>query len=110
MLLIKTLFDLHDLRCIFLSYFSGRGTASKGAVPEEYSLLPSTCTAYTLSQLQQATAGWSEANLLGRGGFGEVYRGVDPSNHSVAVAVKRATVQTTKFREEVSKRLLLVML
>ena len=76
-----------------------QGPSSKTAL-----LLNSTCTAYSLSQLQQATDGWSDANLLGRGGFGEVYRGVDPNNPSVAVAVKRATVQTKKFKEEVRSK------
>ena len=79
-------------------------TSSSGALSVEHSLLSSTCTVYSILQLQQATNGWSDANMLGRGGFGEVYRGVDPNNPSVTVAVKRATVQTTKFREEVSKK------
>ena len=102
----KVVCYLEELRHTFLLYSSGRGISSNGAVPEEYSVLPSTCAAYSLSQLQQATDGWSDANLLGRGGFGEVYRGVDPQNPSFVMAVKRATVQTTKFREEVCFELL----
>ena len=57
--------------------------------------------AYSFSQLQQATDDWSDANLLGSGGFGAVYKGWDPNHTNTLVAVKRATVQTTKFKEEV---------
>ena len=105
--------------CFVSFHMIGRGTSfssavfsrlslasSKGPSSKDPSLIPSTCTAYSLSQLQQATDGWSDANLLGRGGFGEVYRGVDPQNPSFVMAVKRATVQTTKFREEVCFELL----
>ena len=102
-------FPSSTLAHIYFFCFSGQSITSQGEIPEEYALLPSTCTAYSLSQLQQATVGWSDTNLLGRGGFGEVYRGVDPKNPSVDVAVKRATVQTTKFREEVSNQFLVCL-
>ena len=102
--------------CFVSFHMIGRGTSfssavfsrlslasSKGPSSKDPSLIPSTCTAYSLSQLQQATDGWSDANLLGRGGFGEVYKGRDPDSPHSLVAVKRATVQTTRFKEEVSR-------
>lgn len=40
---------------------------------------------YDLSTLEEATNKFSEANKLGEGGFGEVYKGVLPSGEQIAV-------------------------
>ena len=61
----------------------------------------STCTRYTLKQLQQATDNWSQASFLGSGTFGTVYRGIDPMDPNTQWAVKRAKLRSGDFRKEV---------
>ena len=43
--------------------------------------------AFTYQELHQACAGFSTANVVGEGGFGNVYRGQLPDD--TAVAIKR---------------------
>ncbi|CAI7789786.1 unnamed protein product [Closterium sp. NIES-53] len=59
------------------------------------------CQEYPLNAVAKATNGWSEANLLGAGAFGDVYRGVSPTDGTTPWAVKRAKIVTTDFDTEV---------
>ncbi|CAI7781362.1 unnamed protein product [Closterium sp. NIES-53] len=63
---------------------------------------PVQCQSYPLSDVLWATNNWAEANNIGSGGYGVVYKGVSPHDPTVLWAVKRATVFTTDdFRREV---------
>lgn len=59
---------------------------------------------FTYKELEVATAGFSEANVIGRGGFGVVYRGVLSDGTEAAIKVlHRAGKQGERaFRVEVS--------
>ncbi|CAI7900949.1 unnamed protein product, partial [Closterium sp. NIES-54] len=59
------------------------------------------CQEYSLQAVAKATNGWSEANLLGAGAYGDVYRGVSPKDGATQWAVKRAKIVTTDFDTEV---------
>ncbi|CAI5461756.1 unnamed protein product [Closterium sp. Yama58-4] len=60
------------------------------------------CKQYSLADIHQATNFFSEVNLIGSGGFSDVYKGVDPSDPEVLWAVKRATVLSNDFMNEVA--------
>jgi serine/threonine protein kinase len=51
-----------------------------------------------LPVLEAATAGFSDRNLLGRGGFGPVYKGVMPSGQEIAV--KRLSLESRQGARE----------
>ena len=59
---------------------------------------------YTYKELEVATAGFCEANVIGRGGFGVVYKGVLTDGTEAAIkALHRAGKQGERaFRVEVS--------
>ncbi|GJP55523.1 hypothetical protein CLOM_g14471 [Closterium sp. NIES-68] len=59
------------------------------------------CQEYPLHLVVKATNGWSEANLLGAGAFGDVYRAVSPADCATLWAVKRAKIITNDFDTEV---------
>ncbi|CAI5487516.1 unnamed protein product [Closterium sp. Naga37s-1] len=64
---------------------------------------PAVCRQYRLDVLAAATGMWAEANKIGSGGFGDVYRAHDPADPSTPWAVKRAKVLTNDFRREVNE-------
>ncbi|CAI5526917.1 unnamed protein product, partial [Closterium sp. Naga37s-1] len=61
------------------------------------------CQRYSFATVAKATDNWAEANHIGSGGYGEVYRGVCPADPSVVWAVKRAKILTNDFRREVEE-------
>ncbi|CAI5502487.1 unnamed protein product [Closterium sp. Naga37s-1] len=62
------------------------------------------CKFYPLTDVLWATNNWAEANRIGSGGYGDVYKGVSPHDTSVLWAVKRATVFTTDdFHREINE-------
>lgn len=54
---------------------------------------------YTYKELRRATGGFSESNLLGRGAFGIVYKGILPSDKS-EVAVKKLLLSSKEHEDE----------
>ncbi|CAI5942888.1 unnamed protein product [Closterium sp. NIES-64] len=58
---------------------------------------PQVCQRYSLADMARATANWSDRNLIGSGGFGDVYRGgVCPTDAGVVSAVKVTFESTQK--------------
>ncbi|CAI5949758.1 unnamed protein product [Closterium sp. NIES-64] len=56
------------------------------------------CEQFTLQQMLSATNNWSEENVLGKGGFGIVYKGRSPQGQ--LWAIKRSTIMTNDFETE----------
>ncbi|KAM4074514.1 hypothetical protein ACJW30_10G099300 [Castanea mollissima] len=73
------------------SYMSSKGRSgllspvSEIPSPRPGAALGFSCVVFTYDQLMVATNGFSEANLLGQGGFGYVHKGVLPGGQEVAV-------------------------
>ncbi|CAI5513430.1 unnamed protein product [Closterium sp. Naga37s-1] len=83
---------------------SGSASGSKGpSGPAQAAAGPAVCRQYRLDVLAAATGMWEEANKIGSGGFGDVYRAEDPADPSTLWAVKRAKVLTNDFRREVGR-------
>ncbi|CAI5957089.1 unnamed protein product [Closterium sp. NIES-65] len=76
---------------------SSRGKPEAPPIPSQILM----CRRYSLDQVKKATGGWAEANHIGTGGYGEVYKGVCPFDDSVVWAVKRAKILTNDFKREV---------
>ncbi|CAI5989060.1 unnamed protein product [Closterium sp. NIES-65] len=57
------------------------------------------CEQFSLQQMLKATNNWSDDNVLGKGGFGIVYKG--RSSHGQLWAIKRSTIMTNDFETEV---------
>ncbi|CAI5936316.1 unnamed protein product [Closterium sp. NIES-64] len=57
------------------------------------------CEQFSLQQMLSATNNWSEGNVLGKGGFGIVYKGRSPQGQ--LWAIKRSTIMTNDFETEV---------
>ncbi|CAI5526921.1 unnamed protein product [Closterium sp. Naga37s-1] len=78
---------------------SSRGKSEAPPIPSQILM----CRRYSLDQVKKATGGWAEANHIGTGGYGEVYKGVCPFDDSVVWAVKRAKILTNDFKREVEE-------
>ncbi|CAI5941346.1 unnamed protein product [Closterium sp. NIES-64] len=79
---------------------------SDGASKEAGASVPTQslmCQRYPLDVVAKATDNWAEANHIGSGAYGEVYRGVCPDDPSVVWAVKRAKILTNDFKREVEE-------
>ncbi|CAI5981228.1 unnamed protein product [Closterium sp. NIES-64] len=57
------------------------------------------CEQFSIHQMAKATNNWSDDNVLGKGGFGIVYKGHSPQGQ--LWAIKRSTVMTNDFETEV---------
>ncbi|CAI5498522.1 unnamed protein product [Closterium sp. Naga37s-1] len=57
------------------------------------------CEQFSLQQLVKATDNWASDNVLGKGGFGIVYKGCSPQG--LLWAVKRSTIMTNDFETKV---------
>ncbi|CAI7914882.1 unnamed protein product [Closterium sp. NIES-54] len=79
---------------------TGSASGSKGPSGPAQAAGPVVCRQYRLDVLAAATGMWAEANKIGSGGFGDVYRAEDPADPSTLWAVKRAKVLTNDFRRE----------
>ncbi|XVF18542.1 hypothetical protein REPUB_Repub11eG0031400 [Reevesia pubescens] len=65
-----------------------RSRKRKASLPTDADILPlGTWRRISYHELQQATEGFCESNLLGVGGFGSVYQGTLPDGMSIAVKV-----------------------
>ncbi|CAI5489760.1 unnamed protein product, partial [Closterium sp. Naga37s-1] len=78
---------------LYYYYFNKSLVSSKAAAQ--------VCQEYSLAAVVKATNGWSEDNILGMGAYGDVYRGVSPTDDATPRAVKRAKVITNDFDTEV---------
>ncbi|GJP48933.1 hypothetical protein CLOM_g8207, partial [Closterium sp. NIES-68] len=73
---------------------------------DEVSSMPShahMCQRFSFDTVSKSTNNWAQANHIGSGGYGEVYRGVSPVDPSVVWAVKRAKILTNDFKREVEE-------
>ncbi|CAI5459808.1 unnamed protein product [Closterium sp. Yama58-4] len=57
------------------------------------------CQEFSISEILQATDNWSSDNVLGKGGFATVYKGV--SRRGELLAVKRVELMSNEFENEV---------
>ncbi|KAL2653616.1 hypothetical protein R1flu_021744 [Riccia fluitans] len=67
---------------------SRRNKYSNSGLLNSLSLAPNTHTHFTFEDLNTATNGFDERNVLGEGGFGKVYKGVLPIIPFTKVAIK----------------------
>ncbi|CAI5487507.1 unnamed protein product [Closterium sp. Naga37s-1] len=87
---------------------SGRGAEGVGATGGYIvgaEARPMVCRQYSLAEVAAATGEWAEANRIGSGSFGDVYKGANPTAPQEIWAVKRAKVLTNDFKREVRSRL-----
>ncbi|XAR49298.1 Non-specific serine/threonine protein kinase [Bertholletia excelsa] len=64
-----------------------RGDSTKvGSIPNlELEFLGTGLVKYTLEEMKEATRNFSRANLIGKGGYGNVYKGILPNGYEVAL-------------------------
>ncbi|EAZ02290.1 hypothetical protein OsI_24390 [Oryza sativa Indica Group] len=77
---------------------------------DELSTRPgNTFTIYTEEQLEQATNGFDDGNILGRGGHATVYMGIVPAGgDGLVVAIKRCKVMDETNKKEFGKEMLIL--
>uniref|UniRef100_A0A0D9WTW6 Protein kinase domain-containing protein n=1 Tax=Leersia perrieri TaxID=77586 RepID=A0A0D9WTW6_9ORYZ len=71
--------------------------------------LGNTFTIYTEEQLEQATDGFNDSNILGHGGHGTVYKGIVPSSSGdLVVAIKRCKLMDERNKKEFGREMLIL--
>ncbi|GJP34353.1 hypothetical protein CLOM_g18806 [Closterium sp. NIES-68] len=80
------------------SFCSSCSSAAAASSAPGMGAAPTACQQFPLDVVTTTTGDWAECNLLGSGGFGEVYKGVSPLDGTSLWAVKRAKSITTDFR------------
>uniref|UniRef100_A0A0E0AE46 Protein kinase domain-containing protein n=1 Tax=Oryza glumipatula TaxID=40148 RepID=A0A0E0AE46_9ORYZ len=65
-------------------------------------------TIYTEEQLEQATNGFDESNVLGRGGHGTVYKGRVAASDDLVVAIKRCKLMDERNKKEFGREMLIL--
>ncbi|CAI7770823.1 unnamed protein product [Closterium sp. NIES-53] len=88
---------------VLIALFRTKKSRGASTMRTPSSAVPQVCLQYSLEEVTRATSDWAAANKIGSGGFGDVYRGVDPYNPAIPWAVKRARVLTNDFRREVNE-------
>ncbi|CAI7920941.1 unnamed protein product, partial [Closterium sp. NIES-54] len=73
------------------------------ATPGGVGTTTAACQQLPLDVVMRATSDWATANLLGSGGYGDVYKGVSPLDGTTLWAVKRAKIITNDFHKEVAQ-------
>ncbi|CAI7755818.1 unnamed protein product [Closterium sp. NIES-53] len=82
--------------------YQKQGHSLRAKSSYNHSVPPGICQQYPLSTVLQATDNWAPCNLIGSGGFADVYRGVSPFDPHEMWAVKRGKVFSDEFQREVN--------
>ncbi|XP_027366957.1 receptor-like cytosolic serine/threonine-protein kinase RBK2 [Abrus precatorius] len=89
---VKRLTSFHPISVPKIPKWKSKSTRENAVLSNLYNFR-SSLTTFTLSDLKYATNNFSHENLIGRGGFAEVYQGC--LQHGQLVAVKKMTNGTT---------------
>ncbi|CAI5487449.1 unnamed protein product [Closterium sp. Naga37s-1] len=82
---------------------AGATGGNVGAAAAVAEARPLVCRQYSLAEVAATTGEWAEANRIGSGSFGDVYKGANPTAPHDIWAVKRAKVLTNDFKREVNE-------
>lgn len=94
---IVTLLTIFNIACIILQRKSKKEVESNDEIPQPDSLQ------YDLESIRVATTNFSDANKLGQGGFGFVYKGTLSNGQEIAVKrlAKNSGQGDLQFKNEV---------